>query len=336
MKGSSVELRKLGSTNLDVSPIGLGLAALGRPGYINLGHAEDLDEKYSIASMRARAQRVLDAAFRGGVRYFDAARSYGRAEEFLGGWLRMKGFTPEDVVVGSKWGYTYTADWQVEAETHEVKEHSSEVLLRQWEESRTHLGVYLDVYQIHSATITSGVLRNVAVLGELARLKSGGVAIGLTVSGPRQGQTIERAMEATIDGRLLFDSVQATWNLLEKSAGPVLEIARKAGMGVIIKEALANGRLTEKNEAPEFADKLKVLKKEAARLDANLDSLALAAVLAQPWVDVVLSGATKVEHLQSNLKAVAIPWDEEAKAQLGKLVETPEEYWQTRASLDWN
>jgi aryl-alcohol dehydrogenase-like predicted oxidoreductase len=331
-----VNLRKLGSTSLDVSPIGLGLAALGRPGYINLGHGLDLEEEYGIASMRARAHRMLNAAYRGGVRYFDAARSYGRAEEFLGGWLRMRGFTPDDVIVASKWGYIYTANWQVEAERHEIKEHTHEVFLRQWDESRTHLGVYLDLYQIHSATIESGVLQNVTVLGELARLKSAGVAIGLTVSGPQQEQTIERVMEATIDGELLFDSVQATWNLLEKSAGRALQSAREAGMGVIIKEALANGRLTEKNTAPEFTDKLKAINEQAARMNTTLDALALAAVLAQPWVDVVLSGAARIQHLQSNLRAVVVKWDEEVEARLGKLVEAPEDYWQTRSNLAWN
>jgi aryl-alcohol dehydrogenase-like predicted oxidoreductase len=45
-------------------------------------------------------------------RYFDAARSYGRAEEFLGGWLAARGIGPDEVAVGSKWGYTYTANWQ--------------------------------------------------------------------------------------------------------------------------------------------------------------------------------------------------------------------------------
>ncbi len=47
-------------------------------------------------------------------RYFDAARSYGRAEEFLGSWLGGLGREQLDrAVVGSKWGYYYTADWQV-------------------------------------------------------------------------------------------------------------------------------------------------------------------------------------------------------------------------------
>lgn len=67
--------------------IGFGLAAVGRPGYINLGREEDLPPRREVAAMRARAQELLDYAYAHGVRYFDAARSYGRAEEFLAGWL---------------------------------------------------------------------------------------------------------------------------------------------------------------------------------------------------------------------------------------------------------
>src|SRR5438132_12994570 len=82
-----MQSRPLGKTGLTVSRIGLGLAALGRPGYINLGHAADLHREYDVAAMEAGARAVLDAAWEAGVRYFDAARSYGRAEAFLAGWL---------------------------------------------------------------------------------------------------------------------------------------------------------------------------------------------------------------------------------------------------------
>ena len=78
--------RLLGNTGLTVTPLGLGLAALGRPGYINLGHAADLAYDYEVAAMEARAHALLDAAWAAGVRYFDAARSYCRGEEFLGRW----------------------------------------------------------------------------------------------------------------------------------------------------------------------------------------------------------------------------------------------------------
>jgi aryl-alcohol dehydrogenase-like predicted oxidoreductase len=166
-----------------VKIIGLGLAALGRPAYINLGHADDLGPDRSPDALRGRTHAVLDHAYAAGVRYFDAARSYGRAEEFLGGWLRER--APRDVLVASKWGYTYTADWRLDAAEHEVKDLSAATLRRQLAETREHLGGHLRLYQIHSATIESGVLEDGEVLAELAALRETGVSIGLTVTGER-------------------------------------------------------------------------------------------------------------------------------------------------------
>jgi hypothetical protein len=103
--------------------LGLGMAALGRPGYINLGHGEDYPDGRSVEAMQARARQVLDDA------------------------------------------------------------------------------------QVHRA---------------LARLKADGLRIGLTLSGPTQADVLRRAMDIRVDGVALFDSVQATWNLLEPSAGAAL------------------------------------------------------------------------------------------------------------------
>ncbi len=331
-----MQTKPFGSTGLSVSPIGIGMAALGRPGYITIGHADALGRNYDVTAMEAGAHRVLDKAYAMGVRYFDAARSYGRAEAFLASWLQRRGIPPGDVVVGSKWGYTYTAGWQVEAAAHEVKEHSLAVLQRQWKESQAHLGAHLDLYQILSATLESGVLANREVLKALARLKGGGTAIGLSVSGEGQGAVIDRALETAIDGVRLFDAVQATWNLLEISAGPALKRAAAAGLGVIVKEALANGRLTEANEAPEFDNQRKRLRQEARRLATTVDALAMAAVLAQPWASVVLSGAATTSHLVSNLRATEVIWDDRAAASLEDLVESPEVYWSRRHQLPWN
>ena len=331
-----MNLRPLGSTELLVSPIGLGLAALGRPGYINLEHGADVGDAHDVAAMEAHAHQVLNEAYEAGVRYFDAARSYGRAEQFLSNWLRAHDLGPEDVAVGSKWGYTYTADWQVDAEVHEVKEHSLQVLHRQWSESQANLGQHLDLYQIHSATVKSGVLKNEPVLDELSRLKAEGTAIGLTVSGPRQHEVIELAIDVAPGGKRLFDTVQVTWNLLERSAGPALARASEVGMGVIVKEAVANGRLTTKNDDPAFAEQMELLREEARRLQTTVDALALAAVLAQPWVTIALSGAAKAEHLRSNVKALHVAWDEQAASQLQGLTEAPDVYWETRSNLPWN
>lgn len=331
-----MESRTFGTTGRTVTRLGLGLAALGRPGYINIGHSSDLAGGYDIPAMEARAGVVLDAAWAAGVRYFDAARSYGRGEEFLARWLVARDIAPNTVTVGSKWGYTYTAGWRVEAEAHEVKDHSLATLSRQWVESRERLGPYLNLYQIHSATRDSGVLEDDEVLRALSRLKADGLVIGLSLSGPEQPETLRRALEIVVDGERLFGCVQATWNVLEPSIGPTLALAHSAGMGVIIKEALANGRLTSRHDSPDFAPSRAVLDRLASRFDASIDAVALAAALAQPWADVVLSGATTVDQFRSNLQALAVAWDDQATEAVAALQEAPEVYWSTRARLPWN
>jgi len=317
-------MRTLGATGLPVSPLGIGLAALGRPGYINLGHAADVGDT-AVEAMEARAHAVLDAAYDGGVRYYDAARSYGRGEAFLASWLERRGLTAADVTVGSKWGYTYTADWRVDVAEHEVKDLSAETLRRQLRETRELLGDRLSLYQIHSATLESGVLDDPAVREELARLRDEGVFIGFTTTGAHQADTIQRALE--VGG---FDTVQATWNLHDRSAGPALAAASDAGLGVIVKEALANGRLTARG------DGTGALETAARERGTTPDALALAAVLAQPWADVVLSGVATVATLRSNLAALEVTWDGELDERLTALAEPAERYWDHRAQMPWN
>ena len=322
-----------------ITKFGLGLAALGRPGYINIGHAEDLEEDYSVPVMELRAHDVLDAAWESGVRYFDCARSYGRAEEFVGSWIVAREIGPEDISIGSKWGYTYTADWQVqtpEGIAHEVKQHELQILENQHLESSNKLGPHLKLYQIHSATPESGVLENKDVLAGLWSLKQDGMQIGISVSGLSQADSIERAITIEFDGVRLFDSVQATWNLLENSAGNSLQSAHESGLKVIVKEGLANGRLTSRNDNHEFAKQFTLLNKVAAERKTSVDALALAAVANQPWVTIVLSGASTVEHLHSNLRAANVEWDEELARELESLIETPDEYWRRRSELAWN
>ena len=109
---SPMPTARLGAGGPVVPRIGLGLAALARPAYITGGREDDLPDR-SVAGLRAQTFSVLDAAYTAGVRYVDVARSYGRAEEFLAGWLAERGH--RDVVVGSKWGYRYTGGWRLDA-----------------------------------------------------------------------------------------------------------------------------------------------------------------------------------------------------------------------------
>src|SRR6266704_1755739 len=157
-------MRTLGSTGLPVTPVGVGLAAVGRPAYITLGRGEDLGPDRGVDDLR--------------------------------------------------------------------------------------------LYQIHSATLESGVLEDRAVLGELAGLRNQGLAVGLTTSGPRQSETVLRAV-------------------------------------------------------------------------------AIAAVLANPWVDVVLSGAVNPGQLAGNLAGERLRLGADDLAELAALAEPPERYWAERGELPW-
>ncbi len=327
-----MERYQFGNTGIKATKIGLGLAALGRPGYINLGHKDDLKEDYDVQHMKKHTHQMLDLAYTLGIRYFDAARSYGRAEYFLSDWLAGK----KDVAVGSKWGYTYTADWKVKAAKHEIKEHSLEVLNRQWPESTGLLGDHLGIYHIHSASLQSGVLDNQSVLDRLWELKEEGMVIGLSLSGEHQSDTLEQAMRISTGGQHLFLSVQVTWNVLERSTTTVLQKARQAGIGIIVKEALANGRLTARNNDPIFTPQLQLFQKLAQKHNVGMDAIAIAFVLYQPWVNIVLSGAAAEDQLRSNVQALQVALDREDIDALDQLVESPGDYWRTRSRLEWN
>lgn len=318
-----------------VERFGFGLAALGRPGYINLGHGNDLRYRYAAESMRDHAWTVLDAAYTAGIRHVDVARSYGRAEEFVAGWLKDRAI--HDMSISSKWGYTYTADWSISANVHEVKDHTLTTLQRQWAESLAKLGPWLRLYQVHSATEASGILDRVDVLDELARLRDEhAITIGLTVSGPDSRRTLERTLTIERSGSRLFSTVQATWNVLEPSLSGILRAAHAQGVRVIVKEALANGRLTDRNSDPGFSVTRAVLEREAMRLHCTLDQLALAVVLDQPWADRVLSGAATVDQISSNIESISVRLDDEARSALEDLAESPDQYWRTRSRLTWN
>ncbi|MGA5323025.1 aldo/keto reductase [Streptomyces seoulensis] len=318
---------RLASATTPTCHLGLGLAAVGRPGYINLDRARDLGDDRSAEALRTRTHELLDAAYAQGVRYFDAARSYGRSEEFLADWLKARP-DADDVVVGSKWGYTYTADWSTEADRHEVKDHTLATYDRQRAETAELLGDRLDLYQIHSLTPDSPALTDRELHRRLAEAAAGGLTLGFSTSGPAQADTIRAALEITVDGTPLFRTVQSTYNALETSAGPALAEAHDAGLTVIVKEGMANGRL-----APEHAPE--ALRDIADETGLGPDAVALALILCRPWAGVVLSGAATVPQLGSNLHAAAVDLTDDQRTRLDTLAEDPHTYWTRRGELPW-
>lgn len=198
------------------------------------------------------------------------------------------------------------------------------------------LGERLNIYHIHSATLESGVLENRQVLNRLWELRESGTIIGLSLSGEKQSEILEKSLTVKRGDEFLFQSVQVTWNILERSTSDVLETASQAGFGVIVKEGLANGRLTSRNVDAAFAEKMEKLQGMADKYNVGIDAISIAYILRQPWVSTVLSGAVTNEQLESNLKALKVVLSESDVSILNSMVETPQEYWKTRSELAWN
>ncbi|ALJ05256.1 oxidoreductase [Pseudalgibacter alginicilyticus] len=316
-----------------MTQIGLGLAALGRPEYINIRESNPMDK--SEKAFKKNTFSVLDEAYKLGIRYFDTAPSYGKGEAFLQEWHATRNYN--DVILGTKWGYTYVANWQLGYNgKHEIKEHSIEKLLEQWRVSKKMLPK-LTYYQVHSATFESGILKNQDVLNELLNIKKDtGLKIGITTSGPNQKEVIESALNIQMQGKTLFDSFQVTYNIFEQSAYSILNKLITAKKTVIVKEALANGRIFKNKLFPQYQESYKILNGLSTKYNVGTDAIALRFVIDNLQPTFLLSGASNSMQLQQNLSAFSFNLTEEELNLLKTLQVSSETYWSERNTLAWN
>ena len=159
---------------------------------------------------------------------------------------------------------------------------------------------------------------------QLDAIRAGGVRVGLSVTGAAQAATIDRAVEG--GG---FDEVQATWNLHERSAGAALARAHDAGMQVYVKEALANGRLTDRGAAPALV--AAAAERGVTRGRARARGGARAAVGGRGAQRRGDRGAAREQPA-----AAGVAWDAALEGALAGLAEEPGPYWERRSALPWN
>ncbi|KXX70697.1 aldo/keto reductase [Flammeovirga sp. SJP92] len=310
--------------------IGLGTAAIGRPQYINV-RQENVDNT-SLEEFKAKGMNVLQEAYDQGIRYFDTAPGYGLAEKLVLEWSALKGYS--DIEIASKWGYTYTAHFDPNAKTHEVKEHSLSKLNEQWDFTQKLLP-RLTTYQIHSATFESGIFNNTEVLDRLGELKEEyNLKIGLTSSGENQTQIIKSALEIERNGKQLFDAFQVTFNILDQSVIEIQELLKDKR--IIVKEALANGRLFRNENYPHYAALYKAMEYLAKKYNVGVDAIALRFVIDCLKPFKVLSGASEQQHITDNLKAESFELEKGELEFLTSFYVSPEEYWNERKKLGWN
>ena len=312
--------------------LGLGTAALGRPQYINI-RTKNI-QKTDLATFRKYSFSVLEEAYALGMRYFDTAPGYGLAEELVLEWLQTK--NDPTIEIATKWGYTYTANFDKNAIIHEVKEHSLAKLNAQWDFSKQLLP-YLKVYQIHSATIETGVLENFKVLERLASLKKEhNLKIGLTTTGANQAEVIKKALNITVDGASLFDLFQVTYNFLDQSILKVSEELIQENKSIVIKEALANGRVFRNESYPHYNKMYEVLESISKKHNVGVDAISLKYCEQTIPNSIILSGASTIRQLQENLKADTFMLSSQDLTLLDAFKTPAHYYWSERKKLTWN
>ncbi len=317
---------------MNLNDFGLGTAALGRPHYINI--RKEKAGPFQLENFKALGKQVFEAAYRKGIRYYDTAPGYGLAEALLLDWVKEK--NDPNLEVATKWGYVYTANFDPKATVHEIKEHSLEVLTRQWNFSQQLLP-YVSTLQIHSATFETGVLQNQSVLNELARLHTEyGMRIGLTTTGHNQLEVLKAALDVHINGKPLFEVFQVTYNVFDQSLLAAKEELHAQNKRIVIKEGVANGRVFPNVNYPNYQQAYQVLEKLATQYNVGMDAIALQFCRQTMEPFKVLSGASRVYQVNENVKAAEICLAEAEIAALKRLAVDPELYWNERKLLPWN
>ena len=312
--------------------LGLGTAALGRPQYINIRF--QTGGKSNLETFKKNSFSVLETAYNKGVRYFDTAPGYGLAEALVLEWLQTK--NDASIQIATKWGYTYTANFNENATVHEVKEHSLAKLNAQWNFSKQLLP-YLKVYQIHSATIETGVLENSEVLERLASLKKEhNLKIGLTTTGTNQTEVIKKALNVTVNGTSLFDLFQVTYNLLDQSLLEISEELIHQNKSIVIKETMANGRIFRNESYLHYNKMYAVLESISKKHAVGIDAISLRYCEQTIPNSVVLSGASNNVQLKQNLHLNTFSLSNNEIDLLNSFKISPEFYWKERKQLIWN
>lgn len=312
--------------------IGLGTAAIGRPQYINIKKEDS--EIFNKTKFKQQGIHVLETAYNKGIRYFDTAPGYGMAQEILLEWLNTK--KDKSIEVATKWGYSYVANFDPNAIIHEVKDHSLQKLLSQWEKSKE-LMPNLTTYQIHSATLETGVLDNEEVLYKLAELKDHfQLKIGITTSGSNQVEILKKSLDITVNGTQLFDAFQVTYNMLDQSLLNIAEEMNANGKRIIIKEALANGRIFRNKNYANYNPLYNTLEALATKYKVGVDAIALRFCIDTVNPFMVLSGASAVFQISENLKANQFEIEKQDIDLLKSFKVAPNDYWNERKKLSWN
>jgi len=308
-----MNLRRLGKTDIEISPIGLGCWQFSG------GHG--LVGKYWPVLDRATVRAIVESSLEAGVSWFDTAEAYGggEAERALTEALRELGRKPGEVVLATKWmPFLRTA----------------RSITRTIDRRREALGEYpIDLYQIHNPYSLSSIeaqLREMAALAREGRIR----AIGVSNFSEEQ---MRRAHRLLAEEGIPLASNQVRYSLLHREieSNGVLEAARELDVTIIAYSPLAQGLLAGAyhddpqriRERPGMRKHLKAFRPEelertrplieelrwiAAAHETSPAEVALSWLLSAHGEAVVtIPGASSAEQARRNARAMDLRLSEE-------------------------
>jgi aryl-alcohol dehydrogenase-like predicted oxidoreductase len=315
--------RRLGSSGLSVSTVGLGCNNLGRAG--------------TTSESQEGTDAVVHAAIDAGITLFDVADMYGKApgvsEVQLGKALQGR---RDDVVLATKFGLDMDGvngpDWGARG--------SRRYIIRAVEASLTRLGTeWIDLYQYHAPDALTPIEETLAALDDL--VTSGKVRY-LGHSNFAGWQIAEAEFTARSGGYTPFISAQNPYSLLDRRLErEVVPAVEAYGLGVLPYFPLANGLLTGKyrrNEVPAGSrlthsrknlletadwDQLEAFSSFASERGIGEVQVAFSWLAAQPSVGSVIAGATTPEQVRQNAAAADWTPSDEDLAELDRIFPRP-------------
>jgi len=307
--------RELGKSGLKVAPFALGGNVFGWT----------VDEPTGF--------RILDAFVDAGFNLIDTADVYsiwidghhgGESETILGNWLRKSG-RREEVLLATKVGMDMGPGGQGLSPEHIARSVTGS--LRRLRTDR------IDLYQAHEDDPTTSLEDTLRAFGQL--VEQGTVrAIGASNYG---AERLEEALWASErSGLARYESLQPRYNLIDRQdfEGPLEEVCRKHGLGVITYSSLASGFLTGKYRSKDDLTKsprgaragrhltdrghriLAAVDATAVRLDASAGAVALAWLMDRPGITAPIASVSSTGQLRELLRASELTLDAAARSTL--------------------
>ena len=162
------------------------------------------------------------------------------------------------------------------------------------------------------------------------------INIGLSTSGEYQNEIIEKALSIQVNNQPLFDSFQVTYNIFNQHLLKIMKLLRELDKKLIVKEALANGRVFPNNKFPNYNNIYLVLDALATKYKVGIDAIALRFCEDTLKPYAVLSGASLTSQLTSNLAMSKFELLDNEIEHLKSLAVSPRVYWEERKLLEWN